>query len=1057
MRRSILRVSRRSQRTLKAIPIPGLALFVALVLVAVVNTVMPMPAFAFGTVAPLDAWPATPQMTATTGNLAGTFAVSAGTDRLLVVLVCDYDSAGSSGQTFTATYGGKTLTQAILQNDNGWQTWIGYLKETDIASRTGNAITVTVTGTHTQVSGYIASYSGVDQTTPVTAANGVYINNLDDQPIGGPLTVNSGGYGIYGWSGTGGKTRTSDTETYTEDSDVKNGGPGSFDYGVASKAFATTGTTNPSVHWSGANSVSVSFITLNPDSYPVPTTTSISPTTKTVGDAGFTLTVNGTNFVSGASVVRLDGANRTTTFVSSNQLTATIPASDLTTAGGKSITVFNPTPGGGTSNAQTLTVNKATPTITWANPADIVYGTTLSSTQLRATASIPGTFLYSPDFGALLLAGSGQTLHVDFTPTDSANYNNASKDVTINVNKATLTITASNRTKTYCTIVTFAGTEFTPSGLVGSDTVTSVTLTSAGAAASATVSGSPYAIVPTAAVGTGLGNYSISYVNGTLTVNPKALTITANNRSKTYGTTVTFAGTEFTTSGLVGSDTVTGVTLTSAGAAAGAAVSGSPYAIVPSAAVGTGLGNYDITYDNGTLTVSVRDIEVTADDAGKIYGGADPALTYQITSGSLAAGDAFTGATAREAGEDVGTCVIQQGTVALNSNYNLTFVEGTFTISVRNITVTADNKGKTYGDADPALTYQITSGSLAAGDAFTGVIAREAGEDVGTYVIQQGTLALNSNYNPTFVEGTFTIGPKVLTITANSPSKTYGDTVIFAGIEFTIDGLVNGDTVTSITLASAGAAAGAAVGTYDIMPSAAVGTGLANYTIRYVNGTLTMNPKALTITANSRSKTYGDTVTFAGTEFTTGGLVNGDTVTSITLTSGGAGESAAVGTYDIMPSAAVGTGLGNYTINCDSGFLAVNKANTSASVSSLSDPPTSGHSVTFTATVSGTGATGAVTFKDGETVLGSTTLSNGTTTYTTSTLSVGDHSITAVYGGDANFAGSTSSAVRLTVKAAAVVKWDLMGGRIAVGILVGPFFLMLIFPRIRKPKDQAQT
>ena len=111
--------------------------------------------------------------------------------------------------------------------------------------------------------------------------------------------------------------------------------------------------------------------------------------------------------------------------------------------------------------------------------------------------------------------------------------------------------------------MTFAGTEFTTSGLVNGDTVTSVTLTSTGAAATATVAGSPYAIVPSAAVGTGLGNYTISYVNGSLTVNTAALTITADSTSKTYGQTVTFAGTEFTESGLVNGDTVTSVTLTS--------------------------------------------------------------------------------------------------------------------------------------------------------------------------------------------------------------------------------------------------------------------------------------------------------------------------------------------------------------------------------------------------------------------------------------------------------------------------------------------------------------
>jgi len=79
-------------------------------------------------------------------------------------------------------------------------------------------------------------------------------------------------------------------------------------------------------------------------------------------------------------------------------------------------------------------------------------------------------------------------------------------------------------------------------------------------------------------------NYTFKYVDGKLTVNPALLTITANDATKTYGDTVTFAGTEFTTSGLVNSDTVSSATLTSPGAAAAATVAGSPYAITPSAA-----------------------------------------------------------------------------------------------------------------------------------------------------------------------------------------------------------------------------------------------------------------------------------------------------------------------------------------------------------------------------------------------------------------------------------------------------------------------------------------
>ena len=91
-----------------------------------------------------------------------------------------------------------------------------------------------------------------------------------------------------------------------------------------------------------------------------------------------------------------------------------------------------------------INVLKATPTITWSNPADITYGTVLSGTQLNATASVAGSFVYTPAAGTVLSEGNGQTLHVDFTPTDTANYNTASKDVVINVGKATPTITWNN-------------------------------------------------------------------------------------------------------------------------------------------------------------------------------------------------------------------------------------------------------------------------------------------------------------------------------------------------------------------------------------------------------------------------------------------------------------------------------------------------------------------------------------------------------------------------------------------------------------------------------------
>jgi hypothetical protein len=179
----------------------------------------------------------------------------------------------------------------------------------------------------------------------------------------------------------------------------------------------------------------------------------------------------------------------------------------------------------------------------------------------------------------------------------------------LTVGPAALTITAANKSKVYGTVASFdtttPSTDFTVSGLLNSDTVASVSLTSTGAPAAATVS--TYPIVPASATGVGLGNYTVSYVSGTLTVTQATLTVTASNKTKTLGEVVNFDTTtpssDFSVTGLLNSDSVASITLTSTGAAAGASVAGSPYAIVPSAAVGSGLDNYAINYVNGTLTI----------------------------------------------------------------------------------------------------------------------------------------------------------------------------------------------------------------------------------------------------------------------------------------------------------------------------------------------------------------------------------------------------------------------------------------------------------------------
>ncbi len=91
---------------------------------------------------------------------------------------------------------------------------------------------------------------------------------------------------------------------------------------------------------------------------------------------------------------------------------------------------------------ESTSTTKITPTITWNNPADISYATALSATQLNASTSVAGTFTYNPLAGTVLSVGNGQTLSVDFVPTDTADYNNASANVTINVLDSTAPVIA---------------------------------------------------------------------------------------------------------------------------------------------------------------------------------------------------------------------------------------------------------------------------------------------------------------------------------------------------------------------------------------------------------------------------------------------------------------------------------------------------------------------------------------------------------------------------------------------------------------------------------------
>lgn len=348
-------------------------------------------------------------------------------------------------------------------------------------------------------------------------------------------------------------------------------------------------------------------------------------------------------------------------------------------------------------------------------------------------------------------------------------------------------------------------------------------------------SGKPVSVTDIAVSGgADQGNYSLGSTATTTTasITPRALTVTASGVDKVYDGTTT--ATVVLADDRLSGDAVT-VTYASAHFADANVGTGKSVAVSGIGLSGLDSGNYTPNAAaTTTASIAVRPLTVVADHKSKTYGDADPVLTYQITSGTLAAGDVFSGALTRAVGESVGGHAITQGTLSLDDNYALIFVGAELTVSARPVIVTADAKTKTYGDADPALTYQITSGSLVFSDAFAGALTRVIGQHVGSYAIQQGTLALSSNYALTFVGASLTIAARPITITADTQTKVMGAPDPALTYQVTSGSIVSGDAFSGALTR----VAGEAVGTYEIQHGSL--TAGANYTLSFVGAHLTI-------------------------------------------------------------------------------------------------------------------------------------------------------------------------------------------------------------------------
>ncbi len=585
--------------------------------------------------------------------------------------------------------------------------------------------------------------------------------------------------------------------------------------------------------------------------------------------------------------------------------------------------------------AQTITFGVLS-TKTYGDPDFDLSATTTSGLSLTYTSSNTAVATIVGD--KIHIVGAGSSI-ITATQAGDANYLPATAVAqTLTVNAKAVTVTADAKAKTYGDVDPALTYTVSPA-LISGDAFTGSLSRTAGEAVGA------YAINQnTLALN---GNYTLTYAGADLTITKKAVTVTTDAKTKTYGDadpSLTYT----VSPALITGDAFTGSLSRAAGEGVGA------YAINQNTLALN--GNYTLTYAGADLTITKKAVTVTAGAKTKIYGDVDPALTYTV-SPALISGDAFTGSLSRAAGEGVGAYTINQNTLALNGNYTVTYAGADLTITKKTVTVTADVKTKTYGNADPALTY-VVSPALVSGDVFTGELNRTAGEDVGAYAINQNTLALNNNYVLNYTGADLTITKKAVTVTADAKSKTYGNAD--PALTYTVSpALISGD----VFIGSLNRTAGEAVGAYAINQNTLALNG--NYTLTYTGADLTITKKAVTVTAAAKTKTYGDADP-ALTYTVSPALISGDAFTG--SLSRAAGED--VGAYAINQNTLALNN--NYVLNYTGADLTITKkavtvtADTKTKIYGNADPTLT--YVVSPALISGDAFTGSLSRAAGEDV-----------------------------------------------------------------------------------------
>ncbi|EEX77190.1 MBG domain-containing protein, partial [Selenomonas sputigena] len=500
-------------------------------------------------------------------------------------------------------------------------------------------------------------------------------------------------------------------------------------------------------------------------------------------------------------------------------------------------------------------------------------------------------------------------------------------------------------------------------------------------------------------------DYNITSGTGTLTIKKRALTITAGDKSRVYGDANTTAGyvnhtakvnvaAATATTGLVNGDAIDDVTETIDPTATATTNAGTAGLWTKASAAHFSSGtaaNYDITYVNGHFNITKRPLTLVAGDKSRIYGTANSTANYvngtnlfRVKSGTnLVNGDAVS--TVTETIDARATVTTDAGTAGLKTkianavfgtgnanNYDISYEDGSFAITPRDLTLRAGSKTRIYGTENSTAVYTGGTSKFRAdgATATTGLVNGDTIADVdestdALVTTNAGTAGLKtqianarfgagraSNYNIHYVDGGFDITKRDLYITAGDKSRIYGDaneTAHYVNGTNRLNvraadattGLANGDRISSITetidpSATVTTNAGTA-GLWTKVSAAQFSHGTAaNYNIHYADGAFTITKRALTLLAGDKSRIYGTANTTAGYVNGTNlfrvkagtNLVNGDTVSTVAETIDSRAtvttDAGTAGLKTKIANAVFGTGnANNYDISYEDGSFAV--------------------------------------------------------------------------------------------------------------------------------------